>query len=360
MDHDAAHKFIYALREVVADLLRLVIPDWVDDLDLTTLEDLSSEFFDAGHRKRVGDMAWRVRFRTGALDNGEKPYLLVLIEFQSTVDREMAERVREYTELLRGRLHRNGAPEREGGLPWVLPLVVYNGGERWTAPGEASELAPLPSTRAEQDLMPLQPQRYRRLDAGPRPADDGSVDGWPVDNRVSATVRLQRHGGSPRALLSQLREEMERFSGAEDESFRRALYAWAKALWADRTDDDSVFPSFEELEREQEGGDEMTTVFQANWMQWEAGVRAEERAQGIEKGRTEEGKRLLGRLATAKFDTFTAERLSNLLEGRTAREDLDRVSDWIIECGTGEELLSRVSALRAHAHTERPGGEDAG
>ena len=61
MDHDAAHKYIYALREVVADLLRLVIPDWVDELDLTTLEDLSSEFFDDEHRKRAGDMVWRVR-----------------------------------------------------------------------------------------------------------------------------------------------------------------------------------------------------------------------------------------------------------------------------------------------------------
>ena len=356
MDHDAAHKFIYALREVVADLLRLVVPDWVGELDLATLEDLSSEFFDAGHRKRVGDMAWRVRFREGTLANGERPYLLVLIEFQSTVDREMAQRVREYTELLRGRLLRNGAPEREGGLPWVLPLVVYNGRERWTAPGEASELAPLPSARAGRDLTPLQPQRYRRVDAGPRPADDWPADGWPVHNRVSATVRLQRHGGSPRALLSQLREEMERFSGARDESFRRALYAWAKALWADRTDDDSVFPSFEELEREKGGGDEMTTVFQANWMEWEAGVRAEERAQGIEKGRTEEGKRLLGRQVMLKFGVQTAERLSGLLEGLTARGDLDRVSDWIIECGTGEELLSRVSALHTPARTG-PGGD---
>ena len=160
MDHDAAHKYIYALREVVADLLRLVVPDWADDLDHTTLEDLSAEFFDAEHRRRVGDMVWRVRFHEGMLDNDEKPYLLVLIEFQSTVDRHMAKRMREYTGLLRDRLIRNGAPEREGGLPWVLPLVVYNGRERWTAGGEASDLAPLPSARAEQELALLQPQTY--------------------------------------------------------------------------------------------------------------------------------------------------------------------------------------------------------
>ena len=59
-----------------------------------------------------------------------------------------------------------------------------------------------------------------------------------------------------------------------------------------------------------------------------------------------------------RFDAQTAERLSVLLEGLTAREDLDRVSDWIIECGTGEEFLSRVSALRTPARTG-PGGDAA-
>ena len=33
MNHDAAHKFIYSLPEVTADLLRLVVPDLVDELD---------------------------------------------------------------------------------------------------------------------------------------------------------------------------------------------------------------------------------------------------------------------------------------------------------------------------------------
>ena len=335
MDHDAAHKYIYALREVVADLLRLVVPDWADDLDHTTLEDLSAELFDAEHRRRAGDMVWRVRFHEGALANGDRPYLLVLLEFQSTVDRNMAKRMREYTELLRDRLMRNGAPEREGGLPWVLPLVVYNGSERWTAGGEASDLAALPSARAEQELALLQPQTYRRLDAGARSPDD-----WPADNRVAATVHLQRSRSS-RELLARLREEMERFPGEENGAFRQALHAWARALEADRTDGGLEFPSFEGMEREE--GIEMTTLLEANLNRWDERVRAEE------------GARLLRRQATAKFDAHTAERLSGLLEDLTAREDVDRVSDWIIECATGEELLSRVSALRTPANTEPDG-----
>ena len=331
---------------MVADLLRLVVPDWADDLDHTTLAELSAELFDAEHRRRVGDMVWRVRFREGALANGDRPYLLVLLEFQSTVDRHMAKRMREYTELLRDRLIRNGAPEREGGLPWVLPLVVYNGSERWTAGGEVSELAPLPSMRMERDLMPLQPQTYRRLDAGARSPDD-----WPADNRVAATVRLQRSRSS-RELLARLREEMERFPGEKNRSFRQALHAWARALEADRTGGGLEFPSFEGVEREE--GVEMTTLLEANLNRWDARVRAEAARQA----RAEEGARLLRRLATAKFDAHTAERLSGLLEGLTTREDLDRVGDWIIECATGEDLLSRVSALRKPANTG-PDGPDA-
>lgn len=89
MDHDAAHKYIYALPEVTADLLRLVLLDWADRLDFGALEDASSEFSNAGHGKRVSDMVLGVRLRGGRLKNDERPCILVMIEFQSEVDRRM-------------------------------------------------------------------------------------------------------------------------------------------------------------------------------------------------------------------------------------------------------------------------------
>ena len=36
-----------------------------------------------------------------------------------------------------------------------------------------------------------------------------------------------------------------------------------------------------------------------------------------------------------------------LLEGLTEQEDLDKVGGWILECGSADELLSRVSGLLA-------------
>ena len=355
MDHDAAHKYIYALPEVTADLLRLVLPDWAGRLDFATLEDASSEFFDARHGKRVSDMVWRVHLRGGRLKNGGRPRILALIEFQSEVDRRMARRMREYADLLLGRLVRRGLPQREGGLPWVLPIVVYNGSKPWTALGRSTDLAALPWAGMERALALMQPQKYALLSAGGaltgagRPAQD-----WPLGNRVAATVRLQR-SGPPKALLPRLLAEAARFPGPANESFRQALHAWARALWADRTGRGAGFPSFDELEGA--GGTKMTTLLEASWDQWEAEVRERGLERGLERGRVEQGVRLLARLAALKFGAGAAKRLAVLLEGLPAGEDLERVGDWIMECAAEDELLSRVTAMREafpKAPAERP------
>ena len=211
----------------------------------------------------------------------------------------MAQRVREYEGMLLDRVARSGAPEREGGLPWVLPVVVYNGSEPWTAAGQATDLVSLPSRRMARDL----------------------------------------------ALLPRLLEEADRFPGATNEAFRQALHTWARALWEHRTGEGSGFPTFDELERKEQAV--MTTVAEAAWDRWEAKVRAE----GVERGIARGGARLINRLAALKFGTATAERLAGLLEGLTNPEDLDKVGDWILECGSGGELLSRVSSLL----TDKPG-----
>ncbi len=205
-----------------------------------------------------------------------------------------------------------------------------------------------------QNLALLQPQAYRLLAAGgaltlgARRAED-----WPLENRVSTTVRLQR-SGTFRELLPCLLTEARRFPGAANEPFRRALHSWARALWEHRTDGGSGFPGFDELEQTQ--GVVMPTVAEAAWDRWDAKVRAEGREegvkqglrQGIEQGRSAERARLR-RQAALRFGARTGDRLSDLLDGLAAGEALDQVGDWIIECGSGDDLLSRVSALRAKA-----------
>ena len=213
MNHDALSKALFALPLVEADLLRIVAAGWVHLLDLSTLERISAEQPATDQTQRIGDLAWRVRFRDGLLLDGTRPWLLSPTECQSTRDRDMAGRQQEYLgRHLRAHL-RDGALRLEGDEPRVLPVVVYDGERRWRR-GAAPPGVP--------DL--LQPGGYAVLDVEALALED-----LPHGNRVSSWVRLLRSDG-PEELLGRLVEGLREFPEAEDEGFREALHAWALAL----------------------------------------------------------------------------------------------------------------------------------
>ncbi len=97
-------------------------------MDLETLERVSGSFVSDRFKRRENDVIWRVRFRSQWL------YVYLLIEFQSTVDRFMALRLMVYVGLLYQRLIDEKLIRPGGFLPPVLPIVLYNGTRRWSAP----------------------------------------------------------------------------------------------------------------------------------------------------------------------------------------------------------------------------------
>ena len=116
-------------------------------------------------KQRHGDLMWRVPRRRDASDD-VPANLIVAAEFQSTVDKNMARRMRDYRRMLRESLQRGArgvtlarkspSVRRDGeDAPAVLPLLVYNGSERWTAPGAVTEL-PAWSPEAQRILAPFQ------------------------------------------------------------------------------------------------------------------------------------------------------------------------------------------------------------
>ena len=355
MDNEGAHKFAFRLPEMLRDLLRLVVR-WVDELDFDHAEEMPAAHVEAsaeGFRQRHGDAVWRVPFRRGRLADGSRPYLLVLIEFQSTVDRNMARRMRNYANMLRARLARTTAALK-GGLPWILPIVIYNGTQRWTADGERSDLAALPSPRAERTLGLFQQRAYelvsleRILNAPGR-----GLASWPLENRLVATFRLQTTG-TPQGLLRCLAQEYANFPGPGNIDTRRMLHAWTRALLADmvggRRGGEAPLPPFAEMEGLQ--GAEMTTIGQERLGKWFEDFRAkslaEGVAQGIEQGLTQANDASAARLrrqAAVKFDEEVADQLAELLAGKATESALDRVGTWLMECASGEELLSKVQAI---------------
>ena len=91
---------------------------------------------------------------------------------------------------------------------------------------------------------------------------------------------------------------------------------------------------------------EQVQEWTAEWVEEgrEQGI-AQGREQGIAQGRAEE-RALLCRQAERKFDAATARRLAAALEDVADPDRLTEVGDWIIECGTGADLLARISDER--------------
>ena len=331
--HDAAYKGLFSHRRMVEDLLRgFAARKWSDELDFETLEKLPADYVSDDLRQRHGDSVWRLRLQ----GQGEEwLYLLVMLEFQSTTDPFMAVRMLVYTGLLYQDLIRQGSLDEAGRLPPVLPIVLYNGRDRWTAPVEVGDLiAPVKETLARYQPS----QRCFLLDEGRLKEDD-----LPGRNLVSALVRLE-NSGTAEALW----EVMEALSGwlrdSGDEELRRAFAEWLRQVVSRRLGEGAPLAA-DALE----GGGAMLAERVQEWIeQWlqegrEQGIELG-LERGLERGRAEE-RALLSRLASQKFDAETGERLSGLLARLTDPERLAEVGGWIIECGTGAELLDRTGRL---------------
>ena len=343
---DPANKLIFSDDRTVADLLRgFVAAQWHGELDFDSLSKRSSEFIGEALARRIGDLAWTVEFRAGErLDDGGRPYLAVLLEFQSQVDWDMPWRVSEYAHLLHRELHRSGIYLGEGRMPPVLPVVVYNGERPWPRSAER----PAQFIRAPGNGVlsrSLLGRAYAVLDECAWAEDYSDLFGsrLPSGNRITTLIGLDGAPGSE--LAGRLAAAFEQYGGSDEAGLREGFYARVQDRL--RPYGGLRLPPLADLERalaERRGG-EMATLMDARIRAWRdelvAQGQAQGQAQGIERGRADE-RALLCRLAARRFGTETAQRLSAFLEGLKAADELAVVGDWIVDCETGTDLLARV------------------
>ena len=156
---DPAYKHLFGRPRMVRDLLHgFAAREWSGALDFASLTPLPASYVSDDLRQRHGDLVWRVRFH-----DERWLYLVLLLEFQSGVDRAMAVRILTYTALLYQKLIAEGVLRERDALPPVLPIVVYNGRRRWNAAADVSELI----ASGGAALARYQPsQRYFLLDEG--------------------------------------------------------------------------------------------------------------------------------------------------------------------------------------------------
>ena len=311
-DHDGWYKKLFS-RETVEHLVRgFVREPWVEEIDFATLEPWNSSFVGEQLERRESDAVWRVEFR------GKPLYVCFLIEFQSTVERTMALRILAYVALLYQEIAEQ-EKHRNGPLPPVIPIVLYNGEAKWTAPVEVAELiAPGPPelARFRPRLSFLLIDELRRSD-DPVPADNLAKAIFGLEASRSEAEMAQVLAGVAPAL-------------ANNESLRRTLIDWIfEELLPHR------IPG-EKLERPA-SLKEALEMLQTHRRSWAEIARDEGLEEGLEKGvrkgiRKGEA-RVLERLLTVKFGALPED----------VRKRLDRAGErqllrWNERCLTADSL----------------------
>ena len=280
MDQDAAWKRLFGLPIVVRHLLQGFVGEVAKLLDLGSLRKLSASWVGADAEQRHGDAAWRVSYADGS---GRS--LVLLLEFQSTVDRDMARRVLRYQGMAFEALLRQDELDPDGELR-LLSVVVYSGTARWTAPGAALGMT------VSHDGEILCPRPYLLLDT----ARAAQHDLW-ADNIVAAAFRLDNAASADHALelawslaewLSTGLEATDRDTGLE------ALIEWLSILQPREADGrtQGSLAGLRDLMLNREAGmtrlAERAREWQAEWFRKGAEQGIE---QGVERGVAPRGRR---------------------------------------------------------------------
>ena len=329
--HDEHYKQLFAFPRMVEDLLRgFVAGDWIDQFDFTTLQKLSAEYVSDERRTRHGDTVWRFRHRGAWL------HVLVLLEFQSTDDPDMALRILEYTTLLYRELARNDALGPDRRRPPVLPVVLYNGAVPWRAARDVSDLI----AAVGPSLAPYQPsQRYIVLDE--RQVRNHDV---PERNLMAAVVALEQSGSAED--LQRVVEALQRRPWASGERELQRLFAgWIRRLARRLAPDATTVPPAVTLE-------DLKMTLEERVSEWPKQWRREGFEQGLAQG-LEQQRALLRHLAAARFGDQTAERLAPVLARIADPNRIVEIGDWLVRCDTGPEFLARIAGAASADNVPR-------
>ncbi len=315
--HDAFLKSVFADRRMVEILIRSHVPEWAEEIDFATLREESTGLVSKKTlQRRHPDMIW-----SATTVDGER--VLFLLEFQRTAERLMALRTTTYSALaLQGIV---AGPDYSPGdpLPEFVYLVLYHGDGPWTAPAHVTDLF----TRSD-------PGHYRLVPWGEGTGDDRSRDDLtalvlglarnlsPEEMAVQLSSlwrTIERHGDP--GLAGLMGQSVDTMLELRDYP-TRLMRAGAKTM-------------AEEVDRFRQGMDELV----------QRGVRQgilQGAQQGRQQGRQQGQALLLRRQIERKFGEETATRATGLLGKLTSPEGIDRVTDALFECASGDEFIERV------------------
>jgi predicted transposase YdaD len=272
-EHDQSYKRLFSHPKMVEDLLRgFVREEWVNQLDFSTLETVKDSFMTDNLKARHDDIIWRVRWGPKWL------YIFLLLEFQSTIDPFMAVRLMVYIGLLYQHLIDTQKLKQKDKLPPVLPIVIYNGSDKWDAKRNLSQLI----EKVPGGLDKYQPKlRYFLLDE----STFSEAKLAPLlKNLVAALIRLENtrnlenEQAVAQAIQTVLDSLVQWLKDPEFERLRRDMVTWLLRVLLPHNVPNIPIPQMVELQ-------EMNSMLYETIQNWYKEAEVRGRAQGEEFGR---------------------------------------------------------------------------
>ena len=155
----------------------VVCPKMVHHMDLTRIEQCPTEHTSGAFTHCLNDTILRIPWKHGSSCN-----LIIMLEYQSRNLRCMPSRILEYVSMLVRYFDKNTANLVNGVYPYILPVVIYTGEEKWTAP---SDIYTMFGYRPEEAPDYLPRNGYELIDVRHMPQD-----GQPGDSLAHMVLNM--------------------------------------------------------------------------------------------------------------------------------------------------------------------------
>ena len=305
-ESDSLYHRLFSHPLMVEGLVREFVPEAMAiGLDFARMERVNAKFHGRRDKRREGDVIWRLPTK-----DGTDIYLYILLEFQSRISRWMAVRMQVYTGLLWQYIIKEKNLKGTDLLPPLLPIVLYNGDQRWDAPAELASLIALP---ADSKLWQWQPLiRYYLLDESAFPKDE-------LARRQSLAALLFRLENcyEPSELLGLIDVAVDWFRRHPDYDTLRSLFTEVVQQAAQGLKNQEVVVSIPEDMLE------IRTMLATRMQEWTRKMKAEWRAEGKAEGEARGKANMLLRQLSRRFKT-----LPSGLEDRIRAASADQLDEW--------------------------------
>jgi hypothetical protein len=242
---------------------------------------------------------------------GEWAYLYLLIEFQSTVDKYMALRMMVYQGLLYQDLIKQGKVLSDGRLPPILPIVLYNGSQRWTAVRDVFYLIPPVPGLVEQ----FKPRvKYLLVDENDpeRRRDYPDSELASLKNLMAAVFRFEHPAGSEK--IEELILLLEVWL-ADRPDLRRMIARWLRATLMRKPEYRILLPEVDDLQ-------ELRIMLSERLEEWAHQYKAEGVQQGVLQGEV----LALQKQLTRRFGVIPADVLETISAAMT-----EQIDGWLYQ-----------------------------